>query len=377
MRQLQSRVQRICVPARGQEVSTAEAARRPELGRESAMRKLTEIRTAFALPIGILRSFYLHRLICLASFFAATFIASSYAQISFGGPDERFINDIDRIHQGDILEVDVVGSFEFDWRGSLNPEGFIDGIERIPEPIFARCSSTATIANAIAEKFRTVLRDPVVEVRIIDRNGRAISYIDGAIKNPMRMRIRRDVHLDEVIVLAGGFTDLIGSEITVFRPLGTSCEGARSGTVPIEPTTDVIKIADLLAGAEGANRKIVPGDVVTVVKSLPIYVIGGVGNPQRLAAREGLSVSRAIDSAGGISKNGRRDSISIYRRSGGQTKVILVDLEKIRSGTAEDPLLEANDIVEVPFKGSPKRDSPPVVEFRETDTAQMPLRIIE
>ena len=297
--------------------------------------------------------------------------------MSFGGPDESFINDIDRIHQGDSIEVDVVGSFEYDWRGSLNPEGFIDGMERIPEPIFARCKSTATLANAIAEQYRRVLRDPVVEVRIIDRNGRALSQIDGAVKTPLRIRIKRDVNLNEIIVLAGGFTDVIGSEIAIFRPEGASCEGAREGTIADGPVSLVIKLTELLSGLKGANPKIVPGDLVTVVKSLPVYVIGGVGLPQRIAAREGITLTRAIDMAGGISKSGRPGTVYLYRREGGRTRVVEVDLEKTRSGTVDDPRLEANDIIEVPQKRDSKREYPPVLELRDADPAQMPLRIIE
>jgi protein involved in polysaccharide export with SLBB domain len=299
------------------------------------------------------------------------------AQITLGGPDERFINDIDRIHQGDVIEVDVVGSFEFDWRGRLNPEGFIDGIERLPDPVYARCKSTAHIANLIAEQYRKVLRDPVVEVRIIDRNGRSLSYIDGAVKTPLRLTIKRDLYLNELIVLAGGFTDIIGDEVSIFRPEGASCEGARDGALPAGPVTKVIKIRDLIAGVDGTNSKIVPGDVVTVVESLPIYVIGGVSNPQRLSARAGITLSRAIDTAGGISKNGRGESVTIYRRNGINSQVIEVDLDKVRSGQSEDPPLEANDIVEVPFRGEDKRKFPPVIESRGFDRKQIPLRIIE
>ncbi len=302
---------------------------------------------------------------------------SARGQITFGEPDDRFVNDVDRIHQGDLIEVDVVGSFEFDWRGTLNPEGFIDGIERLPEPIYARCRSTAQIAYSIAEGYRKVLRDPVVEVRIIDRNGRALSFVDGAVKTPLRLRIKRELYLDEVIALAGGFTDVVGDEISLFRPVGASCEGARDVDLPKSPVTRVVKIRDLLAGAEGANLKIVPGDIVTVVESLPIYVIGGVGSPQRLSARTGITLSRAIDAAGGIIKKGRAGSVTVYRRKGADSQVFEIDLAKVRSGEEQDLALEANDIVEVPLKGEEKRQFPPVIESRGGDRSQIPLRIIE
>ena len=38
-------------------------------------------------------------------------------------------SEVNLIHSGDLIDVDVVGSIEYDWRGRLNPEGFLDGIE--------------------------------------------------------------------------------------------------------------------------------------------------------------------------------------------------------------------------------------------------------
>ena len=377
MRQLQSRIQRICLSACGQATAWAKAV-------EDGINTLLSAAMYFSHPdpdLPIKHWFFVRTrilnvlvLLLLIGFYRD---GAVHAQITLGGPDERFISDIDRIHQGDLIEVDVVGSFEFDWRGKLNPEGFIDGIERLPEPVFARCRSTAQIANSIAKGYRNVLRDPVVEVRIIDRNGRALSYIDGAVRTPLRLNIKRDLYLNELIVLAGGFTDIIGDEVSIFRPIGTSCEGARDSALPSGPTTKVIKIRDLIAGIDGTNTKVVPGDVVTVVEALPIYVIGGVGNPQRISARAGITLSRAIDTAGGVTKNGRGESVSIYRRNGVNSQVIEIDIEKVRSGQSEDPPLKANDIVEVPFRGEDKRKFPPVIEIRSPDRKQTPLRIIE
>ena len=377
MRQLQSRVQGIRFPTRGQKAASAEKVGNCLSGeRPESMNPPNTIRSPYRLSknLSLLKVFSLTLLFLTLSIFGGVTV---HGQITFGDPDDRFINDIDRIHQGDLIEIDVVGSFEFDWRGTLNPEGFIDGMERLPEPVYARCRSTTQIANSIAQGFRKVLRDPVVEVRIIDRNNRALSFIDGAVKTPLRLRIKRDLYLNELIVLAGGFTDSIGDEISVFRPAGASCEGARDGTVPNGPVTQVVKVKELIGGIGKTNVKILPGDVVTVVESLLIYVIGGVRNPQKISARSGITLSRAIDTAGGMAKKGQADSITVYRRRGIEPQVIEVDLDKVRSGEKEDLALEANDIVEVPLRGEEKRKFAPVIEGQRADRKQIPLRVIE
>jgi len=69
---------------------------------------------------------------------------------------EHNLKDIDRVHQGDIIDVDVVGSFEFDWRGGLNPEGFIELARRfgargtLSKP-FQIADLLAVVAMALAE----------------------------------------------------------------------------------------------------------------------------------------------------------------------------------------------------------------------------------
>jgi len=282
----------------------------------------------------------------------------------------------DRIHLGDIVEIDVVGGLEFDWRGNLNSEGFLNGFDKVAEPIFARCKTTSELAADVAKEYSKVLRDPKIEVRILDRTNRAVAYLDGAIKTPQRLSIRRAVYLNELIVIGGGFTDKTSGEITIFRPENLSCEQLRTQG----PTTISIKVADILSGDPSANPKIVSGDIVTILEALPVYVIGGVNNPTKLSARGEMTLSRAVTAAGGVSKSGVSGSVTLYRKEGGISRVIEADLEKIVAGTAEDPILKAFDIIDVGQKGTARRKLPPVIEDldrRSDKFATMPLRIID
>src|SRR3954470_11961587 len=53
------------------------------------------------------------------------------------------------IHIGDLIDVDVVGSAEYDWRGNLTPEGFLNGISFVEEPIYAQCRSEEEVAAEV------------------------------------------------------------------------------------------------------------------------------------------------------------------------------------------------------------------------------------
>jgi len=297
-------------------------------------------------------------------------------------------DQIDLVHLGDLVDIDVVGSFEFDWRGTLTPEGFLDGLDKIEEPVFALCRSEDQLATAIAKAYSTILNDPKVVVRVVDRSNRAVVFLDGAVKFPQRFQIRRPVRLNELLIVAGGITENTTGEISGFRPQNLSCSAPADGTSDtyinvsreLRPNTLNIKIPDLLSGDKKSNPEILSGDIVTVVEALPVYVMGGVNVPKSVSARSKTTLSRAIAAAGGVSKKGLEDSITIYRRENGETHLIQANLAKINAEEAEDVVLKPFDIVDVGQKGSGKRKFPPVIDkggFQTSKLVNLPLRIIE
>lgn len=291
----------------------------------------------------------------------------------------------DRIHFGDVVDVDVVGSLEFDWRGGLTPEGFLDGLERADKPVFALCRTENEVAAAIADQYRRVLRNPNIVVRIVDRSKRALAYINGAVKKPQRFQIRRPVSLIELIVLSGGITDSSNGQITIFRPPNVNCRSdidlvaSKDGIAAQNPQQMSLKIADVLSGAPNANPWIASGDIVTVTEASPIFLIGDVAAPRRMNLTPDLTLLRAISAAGGLSRSYSGQKARIHRRDG-ETKVLEFDLRKIMDKKEDDPKLQAYDVVEVERKGFETRKVAPVVDPRSVgreSLSKLPLRIID
>jgi protein involved in polysaccharide export with SLBB domain len=297
--------------------------------------------------------------------------------------------ETDLIHFGDLIDVDVIGSLEFDWRGSINPEGFLDGIETLEEPVFALCRSESEITADLITGFSKILREPKINVKVIDRSRRAEAVLGGAVRFPTRFQVRRPVKLNELIILAGGITDNTSGNIVIFRPESLSCAGRSVGSSKATSESFVmasqpsgarsisVTIADLLTGKE--NPAILSGDIVTVVEAQPIYVIGGVNNPRQLSSRSQLTVSRAIDAAGGLTKDADASSVNVFRRMSSGTETIKVDITRIRAKQADDIILKPYDIVDVTQKGRGPRRFPPHVETDSArmDRANLRLRIIE
>ena len=297
----------------------------------------------------------------------------------------------DLVHFGDVIDVDVIGVFDYDWRGTLTPEGFLAGLDSFSEPVFGLCRTEAEIAAAVAKIYGKILRNPIVVVKIIDRSNRAVVRLDGGVRTPTRFRLRRAVHLRELLVLAGGLTDEVSSDISIFRPGNLSCRsditagpisaGRKSVLLQDNGSRSInIKIIELLSGNAAADPEILSGDMITVSKASPVYVIGAVNNPRPVYVRSEITVERAIATAGGFAKESDGQKVSIFRRDGTDTRVIDVDLGKIKRGELKDEVLKPFDIIEAVAKGSGKRRYPPVgvgTEVKDRAITSMPLRVVE
>lgn len=282
------------------------------------------------------------------------------------------------IHLGDVIDVDVLGSLEYDWRGRLDSEGFLSAIPFTKEPVFALCRTESELAANLAEAYSKFLKKPEIVVRVVDRTARQQARIFGAVRTPLRLQIERPVRLNEVLVLTGGIGERASGEIKIFRPAYLSCNSPQAAQT--ESLTTTIKISELLAGKAEANPFVRTGDIVTVEEAKPIFVAGGVAAPQTIFLRDNqtMTLTRAVASAGGAIKNEAK--VTIFRRSAdGTSQLIEADLEKIRKKLSEDVSLEAFDIVEV--AGTPRADKtkPPVIAGLDTNQSNQqnpPLRVI-
>lgn len=305
------------------------------------------------------------------------------------------VSEENLIHLGDLIEIDVIGSFEYDWRGSVTPEGFLSGVNFVESPIYALCRSETEIAAEVAKAFSKFLREPQVVVKILDRSKRPISIMLGAVKNPQRFQIKRNVYLNELLIISGGLTDKTSGEIQIFRPQNLACSANKKDSA----TTDGInrerfvnssqdngsefiniRIIDLLAGKKEANPLILNGDIITVFEAKSVYVIGGVVNPKQISFRSQISLTRAINSAGGLAKNADATKVTIFRREKGESKIIEADLDKIIANQAEDIILQPFDIIDVTQKGNERRKIPPIVgeaNLETENTAKLPIRVID
>jgi polysaccharide export outer membrane protein len=93
-----------------------------------------------------------------------------------------------------------------------------------------------------------------------------------------------------------------------------------------------------------------PGDIVSISVADEAYVVGNVVEPKKVSLRETVTLTKAIAMAGGLAKEAKTSRVRIQRqgKEGDLQTETFYDLKDIQSKKVPDPILQANDIVDVP-----------------------------
>ena len=120
----------------------------------------------------------------------------------------------------------------------------------------------------------------------------------------------------------------------------------------------------LLAPLVSATRSQAPdrsqqSDTPSDSKDKTICIVGNVLKPARLPFRKGITVTKAIQEAGGIPTDSKSKKVRVYSQTTEDVvRIIYVDLDIVRKKPYMDLELQSFDIVEVLFS---KKDKIPKV----------------
>ena len=256
-----------------------------------------------------------------------------------------------RIGPYDVLELRVLGEPEMSASAiNVSADGFIQ-VPFVDDDIRAQCLTERELSAVIAEKLKKLLKYPEVSIGVKEYNSIPVAII-GAVGQPGRFRMERRVSLLELVTFAGGINKDSGKLLTLVRqPAETQCQGSAVVEVgdSAEMVTEFIAVKSLLAGEPDQNRIMRPGDIVVVPIADLIYVAGDVVRPNSFPLRDGMTFTQALAQAGGPLPTAKKGSIRIVRQTPGQPREILaVDLDAINKNQIVDPVMMANDVIEVP-----------------------------
>jgi polysaccharide export outer membrane protein len=287
-----------------------------------------------------------------------------------------------RIGPGDVLDVKVFGKPQFDRLAvKVDPRGMIR-MPLVKEEIRAACRTEDELAAEVTTVLKEYVRAPEVTVQIKEYQSEPVAVL-GAVRSPSRFQLQRRVRLLELITFVNGPAENAGPTIQVVHmgPLA-SCAASSASSNSENPESlgsqiDYYKLSETLRGEEKANPYLRAGDVVSIAKADEVYVVGNVVRPTAIGLNEPLTVSRAIAIAGGTLIDTKKTEIHVIRQTPGTTekKDIVVNLEAVNRHEAEDLVLVANDIIDVPASGG-KRFLRSLLGAVVPTISQLPVKVI-
>jgi polysaccharide export outer membrane protein len=305
----------------------------------------------------------------------ATTPAPTPVDVAAKRADERYL-----IGTGDVLDVRVFNKPQFS-RDGVRVDG--RGMIRMPlieGEIKATCRTEEDLAREITERYKEYLRNPQVDVFVKEYQSQPVAVL-GAVRTPSRFQLQRRVRLLEMLSFVGGPSDNAGRSIQVVHtaPPEADCSAPPPAqSIPEETASvDYYRLSATLKGEEQSNPFLRAGDIVSIAEADQVFVVGNVLRPSPIALKEQITVSKAIAMVGGTMPDTKSDRVHIVRQAPGSTAKteIFVNLKAIEKHQAEDLVLQANDIVNVPTSEG-KRFLRSIVGAFAPSVAQLPVRVV-
>ncbi len=240
---------------------------------------------------------------------------------------------------GDVLEVVVEGRPDLGRLPTVQTTGTI-WLPRAGE-VAVRGLGVLEIAASIAPLLvGPDLAEPRVTVRVREHHSQFV-WTRGAVVRPGRKQLRGGTRLVDVLLDSGGFLPAASGQVVVERTAGAFEDGTRTLSLHFsrgEPSAEDLR---------GMALPLAPGDVVTASAFEWVLLSGALRRPGRYPYRTALTLSLAVEAAGGLLPSADR-RVKLRRSDPALgTREIEADLEAIRRGKQEDIVLLPGDEIAV------------------------------
>jgi polysaccharide export outer membrane protein len=181
------------------------------------------------------------------------------------------------------------------------------------------------------------LLHPRVSVTVAEFATEKVSVL-GEVKAPGAYSINTPRSVIDVLTMTGGLNDMADRKITI----------ERHGTHE-KVTYFVANNAD---AALDSAVVVAPGDTVYVPKAGLVYVLGDVGHPGGYTMTNNDAAITALElvaRAGGTNHSAVPSNARLIRKTSTGYTDTPMQLSRMQKGKAPDVMLEANDIIYVPF----------------------------
>ncbi|HEY5056614.1 MAG TPA: polysaccharide biosynthesis/export family protein [Acidobacteriaceae bacterium] len=247
-------------------------------------------------------------------------------------PGENF-----KLSAGDLISVRVFQQPDYESTGRISAEGtaVLPYIGSVPLEGLTVREAQLLIADRL--RIGQFYRDPEVIIQVLDTvNGSVI--ITGEMHSVVPVSSERS--LRDVLLTAGGLPANASHTIKIVR---------HGLDAPI-----VVDLGTDLASSPAANVPIRPHDIIQISRASVVYVLGAFARQGQIPLDQAqpLTLLQAAALSGGIDFEGQYNDLRLIRTVTKQGKpdrvLVALDIKKIRDGKADDPILQANDIIFLP-----------------------------
>ncbi|HEX5235968.1 MAG TPA: polysaccharide biosynthesis/export family protein [Silvibacterium sp.] len=242
------------------------------------------------------------------------------------------------IGAGDLLHVTVMREPELEQRVRVRDAGDVD-LPLIGEIHVAGLDpAAASAAIAAAYLNRNFLKHPDVAVFVEEYATQSVSVL-GQVMKPGTYAIATPRTLLDLLAMAGGLTPIADRHIMVERAPGA------------KQREEQVFLSNRADDALMANVTIDPGDTIVVPKAGIVYVMGDVGRPGGYAMENEsrMTVLQALAMAAGLNRTANEKRARVIHNVNGAYEEEDLPLREIERGEAPDELLQANDVIYIPF----------------------------
>jgi polysaccharide export outer membrane protein len=241
------------------------------------------------------------------------------------------------IGPGDLIQVNVMDTPEMEQQARVTDDGSVPLAYIGSVHVAGQTPATAATMIEGALIAKHVMNKPQVTVRMMELATQDVSVL-GQVRTPGTYSITTPQTILKVLSLAGGLSETADRHITVKRNnSGQQLQYFVSNDAG-EALTDVVMVY--------------PGDTVLVARAPMVYVMGDVSRPGQYAIATNdarVSLLQVIAMAGSANKTSMQSHVRLIRTTDHGQVELPVRLDQMEKGKQPPLMLQANDIVYVPF----------------------------
>ena len=232
----------------------------------------------------------------------------------------------------DIVRVSVLGHEDLTQTIVVQADGtFIF-------PLIGRVKAADLTPKELERKITTLLaqgyvRNPQVTVSVQEYRSKTV-FVVGEVSRPGSFPLSGRMTVLELLAKAGP-TSAAGAEVVIVRPKGAvsgpivpvDLTGAQTQDVSSQADLIRVNVHDIQMGQLDKNVVIRPNDTVFVTQAPKVFVTGEVRNPGAITFFPGVTVRKAINTAGGFGADAATGKIRVVREVEGKTKELKIGID--------------------------------------------------